>query len=416
MSNRRNWYILIAGFYVFIVLSQYVNALKNFLELKPLVPCFILAILSCVVWLVSEKRNLNRYQSKYYVILMIATSTLFQTFTWSMMTYSKENIAPILATLPILIAVYHHEFFVLSKEYLWGMIPSLTASSIALLLAQSDFQSIIIAIGTLISVSAGFLMGTNALMLNALIKERDGLREALDANTLMESVNETEKAKDLLYEMMGANHDASNAITSVIMNIELLTSAIEDPREHEIVPELSNETRDSLNHLTQIIQKARDVGKDVHQGELVNVAQTIEELVKKLSSEYSDREIVLDLSELNEASFIKLHGGVLTLQRLLTNLVKNACEGDGINSANLISITLKAIESQLQIIIVDNGPGFSEAFLNSTASTYKTTKENGSGLGLYTCKRLITTNKGSMALANSADGGAMITVELPLSE
>lgn len=333
-----------------------------------------------------------------------------------MMTYSKDNIAPILATLPILIAVYHHEFFVLSKNYLWGMIPSLTASSIALLLAQSDFQIITIAIGTLISLSAGFLMGTSALMQNALIKERDGLREALDANTLMDSVNETEKAKDLLYEMMGANHDASNAMTSVIMNIELLTAAIEDSKERESIPELSNETRDSLNHLTKIIQKARDVGKDVHQGELVNVAETIEELVKKLALEYSDREIALDLSQLNEASFIKLHGGALTLQRLLTNLVKNACEGDGINSANLIRITLKATNAKLQILIADNGPGFSESFLNSAASTYKTTKENGSGLGLYTCKRLIATNKGSMALSNSPDGGALITVKLPLSE
>ncbi len=267
-------------------------------------------------------------------------------------------------------------------------------------------------------IAGSFVLGGNALIQSSILKERNDLREALEASTLMDSVNETEKAKDLLYEMMGANHDAGNAITGVLMNLELLTSAIESREnfDEQEVLELNEETRSALTHLVSIIEEARELGKQVHEGELVHVNALLDETISQLQSQFSDIDISLNSKNLPEATFIKLHGGSVSLNRVLTNLVKNASEGDGQHYASKAEIHAKIEDKNLTITVRDNGPGFKEEFLNNSISTFRSSKESGSGLGLYTCKRLVMGNKGDISLANNDDNtGAAVTLHLPLS-
>jgi signal transduction histidine kinase len=66
--------------------------------------------------------------------------------------------------------------------------------------------------------------------------------------------------------------------------------------------------------------------------------------------------------------------------------------------------------------ISDNGPGVTA---NVTARMFRpffTTKKTGTGLGLALVQKIIVTHNGRVAAGNTEDGGARLTVTLPLKD
>jgi len=70
----------------------------------------------------------------------------------------------------------------------------------------------------------------------------------------------------------------------------------------------------------------------------------------------------------------------------------------------------------VQIRVEDNGPGFEEGSLNQVFDPYVTTKPKGTGLGLAIVKKLVEEHIGSIRAYNHAEGGAVISIRLPLNE
>ena len=64
--------------------------------------------------------------------------------------------------------------------------------------------------------------------------------------------------------------------------------------------------------------------------------------------------------------------------------------------------------------VTDNGPGVNA---NVTARMFRpffTTKKSGTGLGLALVQKIIVTHNGRVTAANAENGGAQMTVTLPL--
>ena len=69
-----------------------------------------------------------------------------------------------------------------------------------------------------------------------------------------------------------------------------------------------------------------------------------------------------------------------------------------------------------RLCVEDNGPGFAPDFLDQVFEPYITTKSKGTGLGLAIVKKLVEEHGGRVLAENQPDGGARVTVELPLSQ
>ena len=105
------------------------------------------------------------------------------------------------------------------------------------------------------------------------------------------------------------------------------------------------------------------------------------------------------------------------LRQLLHNLIRNAREAAGLNPAriHLCSQVITA-ESRpwLQFHIRDEGPGFPSAVLERPFEPYVTHKAGGSGLGLAISRKIVAEHDGRITLTNLPQGGAQVTVLLPL--
>jgi two-component system phosphoglycerate transport system sensor histidine kinase PgtB len=104
----------------------------------------------------------------------------------------------------------------------------------------------------------------------------------------------------------------------------------------------------------------------------------------------------------------------IQLEQIIINLLVNAC--DAVASEQTKSIEIVHLDSNNDlhtIAIKDSGKGFEPKIIESLFTPFTTTKEVGLGLGLSISRSIIKRFNGSIFLASSITGGAMIILELP---
>jgi signal transduction histidine kinase len=71
-------------------------------------------------------------------------------------------------------------------------------------------------------------------------------------------------------------------------------------------------------------------------------------------------------------------------------------------------------EAWIECAIMDCGPGFNPEDLPRLFEPFFSRRGGGSGLGLSIAQRIVEQHGGTLAAANRAEGGAMMTVRLPV--
>ena len=74
---------------------------------------------------------------------------------------------------------------------------------------------------------------------------------------------------------------------------------------------------------------------------------------------------------------------------------------------------MRAVHNGIQLIVQDNGVGFSHDTPLFFCDPYVTTKKNGTGLGLAIVQRIISEHQGNINLKSCPQGGAMAVIVLP---
>jgi signal transduction histidine kinase len=103
------------------------------------------------------------------------------------------------------------------------------------------------------------------------------------------------------------------------------------------------------------------------------------------------------------------------LQRVLINLVVNAAEASPPGRTVWVSVD-GAADGQVEIRVLDEGPGVREEIRDRIFDPFFTTKQQGTGLGLTIAHRLIEAYGGRLTVGDRAEGGAEFVVGLPRAE
>jgi len=100
-----------------------------------------------------------------------------------------------------------------------------------------------------------------------------------------------------------------------------------------------------------------------------------------------------------------------TLLELLVILMRNAVEA--MSGRGAARVDLDPIGSFVRIAVSDTGPGFPQEVLENLFQPGYTTKEKGSGFGLFLARRIADDHGGSLEIGNLDSGGACVQVALP---
>lgn len=110
---------------------------------------------------------------------------------------------------------------------------------------------------------------------------------------------------------------------------------------------------------------------------------------------------------------LRLDAGML--QDALLNLILNARDAMEARHGKITLTARELRETWLEIVVEDDGPGFSEIALARGLDPFFTTKGGeGSGLGLAMVYDQVTLAGGTVRLANREMGGGRVTLRLPL--
>ncbi|WP_418179690.1 7TM diverse intracellular signaling domain-containing protein [Aliarcobacter lanthieri] len=188
----------------------------------------------------------------------------------------------------------------------------------------------------------------------------------------------------------------------VNMNLQLV---LEDKNiDIEYIKNKLEESNSQIDFMSQTIENFRDFYKPNKQKELFYLSTAIQKSIDIMQAILEDKKIILDFEIINDK---ELNSYENEYSQVILNLLTNA--KDVLIEKNIIDAKIKVIldvKDDISIVsVIDNGGGIEEDKKDLIFDPYFTTKQKGSGIGLYMSKMIIEKHfKGKFTVCNTKDG------------
>lgn len=206
-------------------------------------------------------------------------------------------------------------------------------------------------------------------------------------------------------------HEVRNPLTSISGFLQLIKQTNNLHSIHQYTDLALSELTRANDLITDFLNLSKSQSKESHP---LSINKLIKEMSSVFMSEANLKGIILNIDLISDEPLCIIHEQHLT--QVIVNVVKNAFEATEANhSSNQkeVVIQTKVSRDHLLVIVKDNGCGMTEEQLNHLYTPLKTTKKNGTGIGLYVCKKLIEKYNGTMKVQSAIEKGTTITIQLP---
>jgi len=240
--------------------------------------------------------------------------------------------------------------------------------------------------------------------------------ESILAKALGQDVSQLAAAekRDLLARLLGRlAHEVRNPLSSLDIHVQLLEedlAALAPQMREQLTPRLEI-IHGELHRLEGIVERflrlAGPAGVDL---EPVAIRKILTHVCELLRPEAAARGI--DISTHTEDSLPAVMADPVRLTQALLNVVINAIQA--VERNGRVEVSASVADGRVSVAVSDNGPGIPPDKLASVFDPYYTTKNEGSGLGLWIAQQIVTAHGGSLQAENRPTGGVVLTMRLPL--
>ena len=102
------------------------------------------------------------------------------------------------------------------------------------------------------------------------------------------------------------------------------------------------------------------------------------------------------------------------IDQVLVNLTLNALQALRTTNGGTMTLTLDRHKSGIRIRVADTGPGIPPQIRGRLFDPFFTTRPDGAGLGLFSCRRIVQAHGGTIQVRSAPGRGTQFTVWLPL--
>ncbi|MEM6818793.1 MAG: ATP-binding protein [Pseudomonadota bacterium] len=215
-------------------------------------------------------------------------------------------------------------------------------------------------------------------------------------------------------------HEIKNPLTPIQLSAERLR--------RKYLEQLPVEDSQMLDRATHTIVQQVEAMK-----EMVNAFSDYARTPDLQISRFSLQRLAAEIEELYRAEAPHLHISLSSnpdlppieadngrVRQMLHNLLRNAVEALAGRQTGTIEVRLESIERfgqpMVEIRVTDDGPGFQTTSVHQVFDPYVTSKPKGTGLGLAIVRKLVEEHAGTISAGNRLEGGAEISIVLPLNE
>ncbi|NEZ04465.1 HAMP domain-containing protein [Wenzhouxiangella sp. XN201] len=211
-------------------------------------------------------------------------------------------------------------------------------------------------------------------------------------------------------------HEVKNPLTPIQLAAERLAWKLEpvlESEQRDLLMRSTSTIRAQVDALRRLVDNFGDYARPSRlKVERIDLRQVISEVIDLYAT--GDMPIQFELHADDEAGFVLADAG--QIRQLLINLVRNAQEAQPEGQPHIrLDLRLADLGGRrgVELLLYDDGPGFSDEVLARIFEPYVTTKPRGSGLGLAIVRRIVEDHGGRIRVANSAAGGAEVRIWLP---
>jgi signal transduction histidine kinase len=248
-------------------------------------------------------------------------------------------------------------------------------------------------------LSQGFNQMTSAL--------RNRERELKEAHN---QLIRTEKLASLGRLSAGIAHEIGNPTTAILGFLEMLSDNISEKERQDFLRRIRTETERINKIVRQLLEYSRPPTEEIGP---VSVKKIIEETVDlvRVQKKFKDIKIKTIIPE----DIPLVIGNSSKMVQVFLNLFFNS--RDAMQGKGEIKVEVQEVQDQVNIQVIDTGPGIPPPILSEIFEPFFSTKNSGqgTGLGLAICQSIIEGFEGKISAKNSPQGGAIISIILKKS-
>jgi len=236
-----------------------------------------------------------------------------------------------------------------------------------------------------------------------LVKQRDNLE-----NLVEEKTHEVLKSERLsaIGELSGRlAHDLRNPLSVMKMSVDLLKqnsndSKISDPVVTKRI-DLIEKSIDRISHqVDDVLGYVRNSPLKLNN---VSISELVETSIQKINIP-NDVDLKIYSKELN------IDCDPIKLEAVFINLVVNSIQA--LPEGGKIEIQISDEDNMVVLKFIDSGEGISEDNIGKVFEPLFTTKQEGTGLGLASCRNIVEQHQGEISVKNNP---TTFTIRLPKS-
>ncbi|MGE4319058.1 MAG: ATP-binding protein [Deferribacterales bacterium] len=279
------------------------------------------------------------------------------------------------------------------------------------------------------------------------LKDKQKELELLNLELAKAVVEETDKRKkneQIIFEQsrflaMGQMisaiaHQWRQPLSALGINIEDLEDAYQaGDLDENYIKELTRDSMDLIRTISNTMDDLRSFFQSGHGAEKFEVSKVLQEVYSLQTAQFKKYGISFQLDYstagqhlsskdygvyglLDSARQVYVSGVPAEFKQVIINLLNNSVDAiaESGNPSGVIKLHLATDNHMLNIQVADNGVGIRSDLVNKIFEPYFSTKETGSGIGLYMSKVIVEEHLNGSLTAASLPNGAVLSINIPL--
>jgi signal transduction histidine kinase len=210
------------------------------------------------------------------------------------------------------------------------------------------------------------------------------------------------------------SHEIRNPLGTLFLLVDVLTDKLQQPSaDHPAqATQILADMKTMLSRMDDLVQDYLTLARlaELHL-EPMELDAVVETCAQEMYKQCADRGITLCLEGLQRLGQVHLHQNAF--RRVLINLMQNAI--DAMPHGGELTLCGWRAGSWVYLKMQDTGMGIAADQLSQLFVPFHTTKSDGTGLGLYVVREILTAHGGTITVTSTPDIGTTCLVTLPLT-
>ncbi|WP_379132756.1 nitrogen regulation protein NR(II) [Paenibacillus sp. sgz500958] len=254
-----------------------------------------------------------------------------------------------------------------------------------------------------VTVSSGQVMNGNYLFV---------IKEVSDYKLIEQTAYQNDNLAMLGKLSASIAHEIRNPLTAIRGFIQLLRPHLQQLGKEEYSKIILAEIDRANDIIHEFLASSKPTAPQIG---IIRVSVLLREAVLLTESEALMKGCEIHLRTFPDDLTIAVD--IKQMKQVILNLIRNAMEAiaereDHYNGR--VELGARREGAEVRIFISDNGRGMDMCTLDRLFNPFFTTKENGTGLGLSVCDRIVKNHGGKINVSSRLNEGTSFTISLPL--